>query len=64
MKLPDKFKFKSTVDGMPAIIYAAIKVENSYVITWRFLGENQDMIMKAETMDYHFKQGEYEFAWE
>lgn len=63
MNLPNKFKFKSTVKGMSEIIYTAIKTENSYVITWHFLGESQDMVMSAETMEYHFNQNEYEFTW-
>ena len=62
MNLPDKFKFKSTVNSMNDIIYTAIKVENSYVITWNFLGD-QSMVMKDDTMQYHFQQKEYEFAW-
>ena len=61
--LPDKFKFKSTVKGMQEIIYTAIKAENSYVITWYFLGEHNDMVMSVGTMSYHFSQKEYEFAY-
>ena len=62
--LPDKFKFRSAVKGMQEILYTAIKAENSYVITWYFLGEHKDMVMSAENMNYHFNQNEYEFAWE
>jgi hypothetical protein len=61
--LPDKFKFRSTVKGMDETIYTAIKAENSYVITWHFMGEDRDMVMSAENMAYHFNQNEYEFAW-
>jgi hypothetical protein len=63
INLPDKFKFKSTVKGMQEVIYTAIKVENSYVITWCFLEEYKDMVMSVEDMNYHFNQNEYEFAW-
>jgi len=62
-KLPDKFKFKSTTKGMQEVIYTAIKAGNSYVITWNFLGENQDMVMSVGTMNYHFNQNEYEFVY-
>lgn len=61
--LPEKFKFKSTVRGMDAIIYTAIKAENNYVIIWDFMGEHQDMVMSAEEMLYHFNQNEYEFTY-
>lgn len=61
--LPDKFKFKSTVKGMDQIIYTAIRTENNYVITWEFLGENKNMVMSIEDMNYHFNQKEYEFTW-
>lgn len=60
MNLPNKFKFKSVIKGMPKIIYIAIKAENSYVITWSFMGEDQSMLMTINEMDYHFKQKEYE----
>jgi len=63
LTLPDKFKFKSTVKGMQEVIYTVIKAENSYVITWNFLGEHRDMVMSAEDMNYHFNQNEYEFAY-
>jgi len=67
MNLPNKFKFKSTVKGMTVkgmdeIIYTAIKVENSYFITWNFFG-SQYMTMKADDMQFHFDQNEYEFTW-
>ena len=61
--LPDKFKFRSTVKGMQEIIYTAIKAENSYVITWNFLGEHNNMVMSVKTMSYHFNQNEYEFVY-
>jgi len=63
LNLPDKFKFRSTVKGMQEVIYTAIKAENSYVITWNFLGEHNDMVMSIETMSYHFNQNEYEFVY-
>jgi hypothetical protein len=59
MDLPNKFKFK--FKGMPEVIYTAIKAENSYVITWYFM-EEQNLVMSAEDMVYHFNQNEYEFA--
>jgi len=61
--LPNKFKFKSTVKGMDKVIYKAIKAENSYVIIWSFMGEERDMVMSVEDMNYNFNQKEYEFAW-
>jgi len=63
LNLPDKFKFRSTVKGMQEIVYTAIKAENSYVITWNFLGEHSDMVMSVGTMSYHFSQNEYEFVY-
>jgi len=63
LNLPDKFKFRSTVKGMQETIYTAIKAENSYVITWNFLGEHNDMVMSVGTMSYHFNQNEYEFVY-
>jgi len=61
--LPNKFKFKSTVKGMDKITYTAIKAENSYVIIWEFMGEQQSMVMSAEEMTFHFDQNEYEFVY-
>jgi len=63
LNLPDKFKFRGTVKGMQEVIYTAIKAENSYVITWNFLGEHNDMVMSVETMSFHFNQNEYEFVY-
>jgi len=63
LNLPDKFKFRSTVKGMQETIYTAIKAENSYVITWNFLGEQNNMVMNIGTMSYHFNQNEYEFVY-
>jgi len=44
-------------------VSTAIKAENSYVITWNFLGEHNDMVMSVETMSFHFNQNEYEFVY-